>query len=92
MHVRVSDFWQEVTLAGIWMTEPGLELEWSRPVGEPLMPDSDRRVWVSAWTEPRPDREPEVQAVSSIIEVVTMDKHPVKGSGVFLPGVHVDQR
>jgi hypothetical protein len=44
LHVRVSDFWQEVTLAGIWMTEPGLELERPRPVGEPLMLDSDRRV------------------------------------------------
>lgn len=43
LHVRVNDSWQEVTLAGIWMTEPGVELERSRPVGEPLILDSGRR-------------------------------------------------
>lgn len=90
LHVRVDDSWQEVTLAGIWMTEPGVELERSRPVGDPLMLDSGRRVWVSAWTESVPDGEPEPQAVSSMIEFAMPDKHAVRGPGVFLRGVHLD--
>lgn len=90
LHVRVNDSWQEVTLAGIWMTEPGVELERSRPVGEPLILDSGRRVWVSAWTEAVPDGEPEPQAVSSLIEFAMPAKHAVRGPGVFLRGVHVD--
>lgn len=90
LHLGVNDSWQEVTLAGIWMTEPGVELERARPVGEPLTLASGRRVWVSAWTEPVPDGEPEPQAVSSMIEFALPGKHAVNGPGVFLRGVHVD--
>lgn len=90
-HIRVNDSWQEVTLAGIWMTEPGVVLECERPVGEPLSLSSGRRVWVSAWTEPLPGGEPEPPAVSSMIEFASPGRHGVRGPGVFLRGVRVDR-
>lgn len=90
LHIKVNDSWQEVTLAGIWMTEPGVEFAPQRQVGEPLTLVSGRRVWVSAWTEPLPNGVPEPQAVSSMIEFAMPDEHGVDGPGVFLRGVNLD--
>lgn len=90
LHIRVADRWDEATLAYIWMTEPGVELERLRPIGDPMMLRSGRRVWVEAGVAPVPDGTDEPQAISSMLEPVVPGPDGPTAPGVFHKGVHVD--
>jgi hypothetical protein len=89
LHIAVEDRWDSLTLGCIWMTEPGVELNLRRPVGEPLELTSGRRVWLGAKTELLLGAEPEPLAISSMLEPAIPGRDDVTAPGVFHRGVHV---
>ena len=89
IHIRVDDRWDQVTLACVWMTEPGVSLTDDRLIGGPLTLASGRQVWVTAKTEPLPGGTPEAQAIASMLEPAVPGADDVTAPGVFHRGVHI---
>ncbi len=90
VHIRVRDRWDEITLACVWMTEPGLDLTGDRMIGGPLPLTSGRCVWVTAKTEKITPATPQPLAVSSMLEPVWPGQHNVSSPGVLHHGVYLD--
>lgn len=89
VQIRVEDRWDQLTMAKIWMTEPGLTFDAPRLIGGPLPLASGRSVWVSADVEELPGGEPEPIAVSSMIEPLWPEEHGVPAPGLLLKGLHI---
>lgn len=89
VQIAVNDSWNELTVAYIWMTEPGVELLSDRLVGGPLLLKSRRSVWVTAGVEEIGDMKPEPVARSTFAEPVSPEVNGVLAPGVLVRGVHV---
>ncbi|MBF6134975.1 hypothetical protein IU501_18440 [Nocardia otitidiscaviarum] len=88
IHIAVRDSWDEITVAYVWMTEPGIDFENNRIIGGPLTLASGRRVWVSAGTEPLVQPE-EDDIVGSVIEPQIPGRHDVTAPGFFVKGLRL---
>ncbi|MFD4785127.1 hypothetical protein ACFWNH_29330 [Rhodococcus qingshengii] len=83
IHVGVNDSWDEITVVYLWMTEPGIEFEPERLIGGPLSLASGRQVWVTAGTEPLPQKE-EYDNTGSILEPQIPGQHDVRAPGFIV--------
>lgn len=90
LHIPVEDRWDALTVAYVWMTEPGVRLneENHQLVGGPLRLESGRQVWVSADMEPWKGP-PESKPVSAALVVLTPEKNAVRAPGFLLRGVYL---
>lgn len=89
LHIAVRDRWDEVTVAYFWMTEPGVELDGvDRMVGDPLLLQSGRRLWMSAGVE-RVLGEPEPMAHGAMIVPMTPENDDVAAPGLMIKGVRL---
>ncbi|MFI5719059.1 hypothetical protein [Nocardia sp. NPDC051750] len=87
-HIAAQDSWDKITIAYIWMTEPGVNLEVDRIVGGPLTLSSGRQVWLSAGTEPCSQSE-EADIVGSMIEPQMPGRHEVNAPGFLVRGLRL---
>jgi len=86
--IIAEDRWDLVTVAQVWMTEPGAALGIEPSLG-PLALASGRQVWVAgAWEEVEP-MDPEPVPVSAMIEPMWPEKHGVTAPGYMVRGVHL---
>ncbi|WUA08674.1 hypothetical protein OG225_02710 [Nocardia sp. NBC_01377] len=86
VHIAVEDRWDQIAVAYVWMTEPGIDFDADRRVGGPLTLTSGRRVWVSAGTE-QVDQLEEYDIVGSMIEPTIPGKHDVAAPGFVVRGL-----
>lgn len=87
-HIGVNDSWDEVTVAYIWMTEPGVDLDEPRIVGEPLNLASGRRVWLSAGVE-QLEQPMEPDVAGTMLEPLLPERHGVPAPGLIVRGYRV---
>ncbi|WGP12661.1 hypothetical protein [Streptomyces sp. SH5] len=91
VHIAVEDRWDQITMAQIWMTEPGVDLpEGVRLIGGPLPLASGRRVWVTADTQGVPGKQEWTVASGIMAEPLLPQTHDVSAPGMLLRGVHVN--
>ena len=89
LHIAVRDRWDEVTVAYFWMTEPDVELSGvDRRVGEPLLLQSGRRLWLSAGVE-QVSGEPEPMADGAVIVPMSPENDDVAAPGLMIKGVRL---
>lgn len=89
-HIAVEDRWDEITVGYFWMTEPGIDLSGvNRLVGDPMVLQSGRRVWLVAGTEPI-QGEPEPMADGSVVVPMTPGADDVSAPGLMLKGLRLD--
>lgn len=87
--VVVEDRWDLVTVAQIWMTEPGVMLEPGLAhIGPPLPLRSGRQVWVTASWENVPPIEPERIPDVAIMTIVRPEEADVPSPGVKMVGAN----
>ncbi|MFJ2222135.1 hypothetical protein ACIOFY_19120 [Streptomyces anulatus] len=90
-HIAVEDRWNQITMAQIWMTEPGVDLpKGVRLIGGPLPLASGRRVWVTADTQDVPGEQEWTVASGIMAEPLLPQTHDVSAPGLLLRGVHVE--
>lgn len=89
LHIAVRDRWDEVTVAYFWMTEPDVELVGGdRRVGEPLLFQSGRRLWMSAGVE-QVVGQPEPMAQGAMIAPMSPENDDVAAPGLMLKGLRL---
>ncbi|MFJ8730340.1 hypothetical protein [Streptomyces bauhiniae] len=89
VHIAVEDRWDVITMAQIWMTEPGVDIPSGvRLTGGPLALASGRRVWVIADIQEVPKAQESGAAVGNMIEPLLPTTHDVSAPGLILRGVN----
>ncbi|WP_139135475.1 hypothetical protein [Micromonospora tulbaghiae] len=87
--ILVEDRWDRMSIAEVWMTEPGAGLTDSHTVvGGPLPLPSGRQVWVTRRIVPV-HGEPETGIVSAMVEPITHDIAGVSTPGVIIRAVRL---
>lgn len=87
--VVVEDRWDLLTVAQIWMTEPGVMLENNLAhIGPPLPLRSGRHVWVTASWEKVPPIKPERIPDAAIMTIVRPEETDVRSPGVMMVGAN----
>jgi len=89
LRILVEDRWDVMTVAYIWMTEPGVSFPHRRIIGGPLTLASGRKVWLVADTEAVPGGEEEPQAVGAMLEPMLPETHGVPVAGYLARGVRI---
>ncbi len=89
VHIEVDDRWDIATVAYVWMTVPGVDLNEPRIVGEPLTLGSGRRVWLTARVEDVPGGVPEAEADGVLAEPRLPEQHGTSCAGYLLRGLFV---
>lgn len=89
--ISVQDKWDEITVACLWMTEPGVVLEpTERVVAGPLPLRSGRNIWVSqrtdVWTPPE---RPDLPCVGAIVEPTDWSADGPLAPLLLVRGFHV---
>ncbi|MGX1976898.1 hypothetical protein [Streptomyces kronopolitis] len=92
IHISVEDRWDLITMAQMWMTEPGVEIPGTwRVVGDALKLASGRRVWIIKETQHVPGDKEEQIAAGIMSEPMLPGTHDVSAPGILLRGVHVQE-
>jgi hypothetical protein len=87
--VPVEDRWDRITLAGLYMTEPGVDLDVSDTmIGGPLPLASGRRVWLTTRQEAF-DGQEEHDIISSMIMPLSPEADKVPAPTLLLVGVRL---
>lgn len=84
--IVVEDRWDLLTLAKLWMTEPGVDLPIEPLIEEPLRLSSGRRVWITAGWEELEGCEPEPLSAGAVVEPYTPGLQDVCAPGVLVRG------
>lgn len=89
VRIPVSDRWNELTSAFVWMTEHGVSLDDPGVLAPPLVLRNGRQVWLTQNREQLdlPDS-PEPPSVGASVEPLWPERHDVSAPGILLRGVH----
>ena len=87
--IVVEDRWDQLTLAKIWMTEPGVDLPIDPLLDQPMELSSGRRVWITAGWEELSDGEPEPLCAGAIVEPYTPGVQDVRAPRLFVRGLRL---
>ena len=87
--IVVEDRWDLLTLAKIWMTEPGVDLPIEPLMDQPMQLASGRRVWITAGWEELTGGEPEPLCDGAIVEPYTPGVQDVSAPGLFVRGLRL---
>jgi hypothetical protein len=88
--IVVEDRWDLLTLAKIWMTEPGVDLPIESLIEEPMQLSSGRRVWITAGWEELEGGEAEPRCAGAIVEPYTPGVQDVRAPGLLVRGLRWD--
>ncbi|HMJ77435.1 MAG TPA: hypothetical protein VK507_15760 [Iamia sp.] len=87
--IVVEDRWDLVTVAKVWMTEPGVVLDPGFAHLDPPMPlVGGRQVWVTVASEEIEPQEPEPAPDAVIMKIMRPEEHDVSCPGVLLVGAN----
>lgn len=84
--IVVEDRWDLLTVAKVWMTEPGVDLAVGPALDEPFTLASGRRVWVTAGWEQLEGAEAEPPCTNAIVEPYTPGVQDVRAPGLLVRG------
>jgi hypothetical protein len=86
--IPVEDRWDELTMASVWMTEPGVELNEPGVFAGPLPLMSGRRVWLTEDKQRLAEAiAPESESVGAMVEPLWPEQHDVACPGFLVRGV-----
>lgn len=89
IHIAAEDRWDCITMAKVWMTEPGIEPpNGMRLVGGPLPLASGHSVWVTADSQEVPGKKEYSKATGIMAQPLLPGTHDVSAPGFLLRGVH----